>query len=226
MKASACVTALLGCCAAASVPAQNFLDDDSYAQFWVGTQSVDRAWSLTDTEGADYLADLDKVRRLGFSFQAPARRGAVEYGWELNGSLGYDGSSKVFFRVGDSGTDVAFRLDSQLWLMDVGLGGFVSARPVSWLRAYASAGPVFYWGHLRHDDDASTADDRWVIDTRTSDNHVGVGLYGRLGLEVIFSRAFTLGLSAGYSNSRYDFDRSGTLDLAEPRYFLTIGRSL
>src|SRR5690606_32841822 len=84
---------LLSATAAAS--AQDFLDRPHYAQLWIGNQSVDQAWSLTDSDGADYLANLDKVRRLGFSFQAPYGKKTVEYGWDVSGSLGYEKGPKL-----------------------------------------------------------------------------------------------------------------------------------
>jgi hypothetical protein len=217
---------LLSATAAAS--AQDFLDRPHYAQLWIGNQSVDQAWSLTDSDGADYLANLDKVRRLGFSFQAPYGKKTVEYGWDVSGSLGYEKGPKLFFLIDDQHSDIALRFDGALWLANIDWGGFVSARPVSWLRFYASAGPSLYYGQFRLEDSqaSTTGSNSVVIDTRTSDNHLGVAAYGRLGFELIFSRDFTLGISARYSNVRYDFGNSGELDLTEPQFFLTLGRSL
>lgn len=200
-------------------------NDFRYAQLWLGKQQLDSAWSITDDEGSAYLADLDALRRIGFSFQTPHSRGPFEYGWDFSGTLGYENNPRFFVRVGSEGASGNIRIDSRLWLGDVTFGGFISSRPVNWLRLYLSAGPGIYWGHLQHNGNSASRGSAIVIDTRTSDNDLGFMLYARAGAELVLTNGLTFGLSARHTDTRFDFGNSGKIDLAEPQIFLTLGNT-
>ena len=200
-----------------------------YAQFMVGGQPLDDAWVLTDEDGVSYVADIDSMRLVGFSLQAPLNKGRFEYGFEGAGYVGYDSDRKVFVRV--SGQDSFVKIDSDLWTGDFSVGGFISIKPNSWMRFYAGAGPSILLGKISRDDesnvennDGSVASGDIFIDTRNDNFDSNFAVYGRVGAEVIFPNGFILGVSARQVNADLDFGGNGKVDFNTPQYFLTLGQ--
>ncbi len=202
-----------------------------YSHFYIGNQSLDNAWSLRDQAGRRYHADGVTLRTLGASLQRSEVAGWLQYGLEGALQTSYENNTKWFFRFDDQGATLAIAVDSDLWLTDVSMGAFAAVQPLPWLRAYASAGPAIYWGHLRHRDAAADPGSSGatiilgdlMVDTRTSNNRFDFALYGRAGVDLVFPRGVTLGLGLRQSNAQLDFGSRGRIRLSEPQLLINLG---
>ena len=202
-----------------------------YAQFMIGDMSLKDSWRLYDDAGNEYQAVIDGLHMFSFTLQEPRNFGRWQYGFEGGVSLGYDNERKLFVLV--HGNGVGISIDSTLWTGDFSAGAFLSVKPTRWLRAYAAVGPSLYWGRFDADDNgaendvnatnSSVIDSDVIIDTRDNDYDLGVAVYGRLGLDIIFNNGFVLGVSVRQSSATLDFDANGEVDLNQPQYVINLG---
>lgn len=161
---------------------------------------------------------------VGFVGQLASDHGDFQYGLEVGAQVGYDSNSGYTLRLAGSNSQV--RVRSEQWLGDFSLGGFVSFRPESWLRFYASAGPALYWGRVGSPDyyyDDARDRNRLSVDLTGEERDLKLVPYARLGLEVTVNRKINLGINVRRLNGELDFGRWGRTTLDEPAYMLTIG---
>mgnify|MGYP001814055655 CR=1 FL=1 len=221
---------------AANVHAESEDDDipatpvQEYIQVWLGTTDTDESWRLEDSNGAAVKGDFSELP-LGGGVAQRLRGQRTQYGYEGGGLISWK-SDNVYFAGNSNGLRVA--VDTELFMMEMFMGGVIAVRPAQWIRLYAAAGPSIAWGYL--DGDGSDDDDTdetslivnapngfIVIDGNDSANDFSFSLYGRIGLEFEFNNGFLLGVSARYAEHEFDFDERGELNLDEVQWFLTLG---
>lgn len=203
-----------------------------YAQVWLGTTDADGAWSVTDP------ATNSEIR--GDYSSLPLGGGAGQRLWGKRAQIGFEGGALVSWKNDDvefagSNGMLAVSINTELFMMDVFMGGVVGVRPTRWLRLYAAAGPSIAWGYLPSEDDDDVVNGGpivigsgsvVVIDLGSSESDVSFALYGRVGIEIELDSGFTFGVSARYAEHEFDFDHRGDLQLDEMQWFLTLGSKI
>ena len=202
-----------------------------YVQVWLGTTDADGAWSVNDPDtNSEIRGDYSSL---------PLGGGASQRLWGARGQLGFEGGALVSWKndevefAGSNGM-LAVRINTELLMMDVFMGGVVGVRPTRWLRLYAAAGPSIAWGYLPSEDDDVVnggpivigAGSVVVIDLGSSESDISFALYGRVGIEVELDSGFTFGVGARYAEHEFDFDHRGDLQLDEMQWFLTLGSKI
>lgn len=223
------VSALTCCLLSASLQAEEF--GVRYVQGMAGVLDASEAWEIEDGgDGSKYAADIDKMIYGGGAAQLSYRDGPFQYGVETGGLISFHADTSSFARV-DGGATVGVKVKSSVWLVDIFMGGYVSYELAQAFRVYASAGPSVIYGSLSIDDDDVTIQPldnnsggtiTFSPDSRESD--FVVGLYARAGFEFILDNGISFGLSARQVDSELDFGDSGTIDLNDTQYFLTVGK--
>ncbi len=200
-----------------------------YVQAWLGATDADEAWTIEEpTTNSELVGDYSTLPLLG---------GAGQRLWGKRAQIGFEGgglvswkSDKIAFAV--SNGQIAVRMDTELFLMDVFLGGVLSVRPARWLRIYAAAGPSIAWGYLPSEDDDGVAvgpvgtGSGIFIDLSASERDFSFAVYGRVGLDIELKNGFTFGVSARYAEHEFDFGSRGELNLDEMQFFLTLGSKI
>lgn len=178
-----------------------------------------------ETEASTPVTDGERsFDTFGFVSQLASERGDFQYGMEVGAQVGLNSNSG--YRLFLAGRNSQVRISSEQWLGDFSLGGFVSLRPVDWLRVYASAGPALYWGRVGSPDyyyDDASDGNRLSVDLTGEEWDLTLAPYARFGLEVTINRKINLGISVRRLQGELDFDRWGRTELNEPAYMLTIG---
>jgi len=200
-----------------------------YVQAWLGATDADEAWTIEEpTTNSDLPGDYSTLPLLGGVGQRMWGNRA-QFGFEGGGLVSWK-SDKIAFAA--SNGQIAVRVDTELFLMDVFLGGVLSVRPARWLRIYAAAGPSIAWGYLPSEDDDEVevgpvgTGSGIFIDLSSSERDFSFALYGRVGLDIELKNGFTFGVSARYAEHEFDFSQRGELKLDEMQYFLTLGSKL
>ena len=203
-----------------------------YVQVWLGTTDADGAWSVNDP------ATNSEIR--GDYSSLPLGGGASQRLWGKRAQIGFEGGALVSWKnddiefAGSNGT-LAVSIDTEMFMMDVFMGGVVGVRPTRWLHLYAAAGPSIAWSYLPSEDDDDIVNGGpivigsgsvIVIDLGASESDVSFALYGRVGIEIVLDSGFTFGVSARYADHEFDFDQRGDLKLDEVQWFLTLGSKI
>ncbi|WP_111642449.1 hypothetical protein [Marinimicrobium alkaliphilum] len=196
----------------------------SHVQVTLGSHRLNQDYRTSDPW--ENLMDVRSLHTLGYFYQRPADVGWLQYGLEGGGHVGYDSDRELLVVIGGGNSGVS--VYSDLWSGDIAGGIFVSATPVTSLRFYAAAGPSLYWGALRRSDRGSgtsvqgTAGDV-TVDTRTHRYDLGLGLYRRAGVELIFPNGFALGASVRRLDATLDFRAAGSVRMNQTYTSLTLG---
>lgn len=204
-----------------------------YVQVWLGTTNADGAWSANDpSTNAEVRGDYSSL---------PLGGGASQRLWGRRLQLGFEGGGLVSWKNDDiefagSNGELTIGINTELFLMDVFMGGVVSVRPARWLRLYVAAGPSIAWGYLPSEDDDKDEVNGGpivhgpgsvvIIDLDSSESDVSFALYGRVGIDIELDGGFTFGISARYAEHEFDFDQRGDLKLDEMQWFLTLGSKI
>lgn len=232
----------LACANCGQVVAQTQLETSTYRTgnaYRVGSTEDRYAFATlayTDAKvyhrGDDQSPARQRLNRFGFHLQMPQNRGSLEYGVEVGFNLSFDSSPRNHTAVVRlAGEESSIRIRSEIWLADVALGGFVSVRPSSSFRLYASAGPALYWGQQganrnSHSDFGSSPSGSNVTigyDRRSSRHDWQLGPYVQAGAEWVASRRTTFGLNVRYTDATLHFGERSRIDLSSPVYALTLG---
>jgi len=135
-----------------------------------------------DLHTMPYLGVTGQYSLAGKDSQVGAEAGAF-FGWR---------SRHTNVIVGSGGTAVS--IDSNLWLMDLSAGIYVSHMTRSGWRFYLGAGPAMVFGEYKEDGDETEEDDSGT-DTSDSDSEFGVGAYARAGIEYQYLPGAMVGFS-------------------------------
>ncbi|MCZ6657283.1 MAG: hypothetical protein O7C67_08305 [Gammaproteobacteria bacterium] len=204
-----------------------------YAQVWLGTTDADGAWSVNDPgTNSEVPGDYSSL---------PLGGGASQRLWGKRGQLGFEGGALVSWKNDDvefagSNGMLAVSIDTELFMMDVFMGGVVGVRLTRWLRLYVAAGPSIAWGYLPSEDNdedevnggpiVTGPGSVVIIDLDSSESDVSFALYGRVGIDIELDSGFTFGVSARYAEHEFDFDQRGDLKLDKMQWFLTLGSKI
>jgi len=204
-----------------------------YVQVWLGSTDADDSWSLDDSAGNTLSGDYSSLP-LGGGVGQRIWGDRAQYGFEGGGLIGWRNDDVAF--AGSSGS-LLVAVDTELFMVDLFMGGVVAVRPTQWLRLYAAAGPSIAWGYLGGDDEDKNETEELedttiivtgpgsfvVIDADESSNDFSFSGYARAGLEIELGSGFTFGASVRYAEHEFDFGDRGELKLDEVQWFLTLG---
>ncbi len=185
----------------------------------------DRTWTghvvygqmTIDNDDAQVDGDDYEFTIFGVDAQKSFRRGWIQYGVEVGALFSIDSSLRRFSASsGGGGGTAAISVDISSFLMDYFFGGYVSIEPVRWLRLYAGAGPLLIWG-IR---DAEPAEPLPEPYAEESESGLGVGGYGRVGVDILFTDWFGLGAGARVTKTTLSFDETvGDIDIEGVQYY-------
>lgn len=209
--------------------------DVRYLHVMMGKFDAEDSW-IVEPEEDSFAADINDMIYGGAAVQIGTAGSAWQYGFESGGMVTYTSDRSTFTRVDENGLTRYVEVDNSLWIFDVAMGGFVSYRPIDWVRVYASAGPAVLIGSMYVDDDDVEIDEETKIALESNNGNVylgtgdretdvDVGFYGRVGVDFILSNGFVIGASMRRIDGELDFKDNGTLELDDNQYFLTLGKA-
>lgn len=220
--------------AAESDSAQDGLDV-RYLHVMMGVLDADQSWTIEDEDdGSEASSDIDKLVYGGAVAQIGNSSGVFQYGFESGGLISFKNDTNIFLQSSEGGgVQGTVKVENQLWIMDFSIGAFASIRPWHGFRLYLSGGPALIVGSLSIDSDdvkpvpTNEGGGGTTINYRPSsrENDAAVGVYGRVGFDVILNNGFIIGASARRVDSELDFGHSGTIDFDDTQYFLTLGQA-
>jgi hypothetical protein len=127
--------------------------------------------------------------------------GGILFGWRSRSSSVLVGPNQV-----------AVKIDSSFWLLDLSAGVCLNQRLGPRWRLYLAAGPTMVFGEYDADEDVRTAegaDDPAAAAVRGgSESEFGVGGYARVGLEYEFAPQSLVGFSVRGLASNMEFDNT------------------
>lgn len=165
--------------------------------------------------GDDYDLNL-----FGLSGQLPYGGARVQYGLEYGVLLSLQSDTRsVVVTGGGGGGSIKVSVDIDALLLDGFFGGFVSARPLKWLRLYLGAGPLLIYGE-RTSEPAEPAPEPY---TSTKESDLGAGLYARAGVDIIFTDRFAIGASLRGTQTSLSFkEGGGKVDMEGWQYLIAM----
>ena len=154
-----------------------------HGQFMFGKMSLDK--ESEHVEGGVY--DLPLV---GLVVQKQVNKGGFELGVETGAFFSIRGETRVVSVSGGSGGgSVNVTYDNKMLLFDYFGGVYIGARLAKRLRLYAGCGPLIIYGHREIEPEPYGPPE---TETET-DAGLSVGLYGRTGIEFIFTDRVIVG---------------------------------
>jgi len=166
-----------------------------------------RADSLTFVVPAESPAegtkeeDLNTMPCLGVTGQYSLAGGKSQFGAEAGAFFSWRSRDTDVF-ISSRGT--AVNIDSNLWLMDLSVGLYVSQMVGSRWRVYLGAGPAMVFGEYKEDGDDSGEED--TGSSHKSDSEFGVGGYARAGIEYQYLPGALVGVSVRGLTTNLKFD--------------------
>jgi hypothetical protein len=162
--------------------------------------------------GGDYDITL-----VGVAAQKPFWGKWAQAGIEMGALFNWKTETRSYFvSGGGGGGTAAISADITQFLFDYFFGGYASLEPVKWLRLYAGAGPLLIIGsRTTEETDPATSETE-----EKSESDFSAGVYGRGGIDIIFSKNFMLGAGARYTQTGLSFSGpAGKLDVKGWQYF-------
>ena len=184
----------------------------SYIQGLIGAASFDEekmtfAETSTEAPGAVSTDDLSNMPYLGIAGQFALADSdthvgidaSLLFGWRSDNTSVYTGNGQA--RV---------KIDSDLWLVDLGVGLYAQTIMGDRLRLYVAAGPMMLFGEYSDDTTQEDLTVNPLVETSgsNSDSQFGFGGYAKLGLEYrLYGDAF-MGVAVRGISTNLEFDQA------------------
>ena len=162
--------------------------------------------------GGDY-----EVTLFGAAAQKPFWGSRAQAGLEVGALLNWKSETRAYAASGGGGGgSLAVSVDIQQFLCDYFFGGYVSVQPLKWFRLYIGAGPLLIYGSRETDEtDPATSQTE-----KKSESGFGAGVYGRGGIDIVFTKNFMLGAGVRGTQTGLSFsDTAGKVDVEGWQYF-------
>ena len=184
-------------------------DDDStkdiHVQVMLGaTQYSDLTFENQSTTDPSVEADseISLMPTLGICGNMPLLKEPVTLGLEGGALFGWRNDSVT--AVGRNGT-LRVHFDNKLYLFDLFVGPYVSAKLGQHARIYVGAGPLLMVGQYDKRTDEHMSESETIREDKTS-MVSGAGLYARTGIEYTFEDGSMMGLCVRGFKSKLDFE--------------------
>jgi opacity protein-like surface antigen len=162
--------------------------------------------------GGDYNITL-----VGAAAQNPFYGNLAQAGIETGLLLNWKSETRAYsVSGGGGGGSLAVSVDINQFLFDYFFGGYVSLQPVKWFRLYIGAGPLLIYGSRETDEtDPATSQTE-----RKTESGFGAGVYGRGGVDIVFTETFMLGAGVRATRTSLSLnDTAGKVDVEGWQYF-------
>ena len=162
--------------------------------------------------GGDYNVTL-----FGVAGQKPFWGNWAQAGIETGALFNWKSETRAYAASGGGGGgSLAVSVDIDQFLFDYFFGGYASIQPVKWFRLYVGAGPLLIFG-LRGTEETDPATSRTE---QKSESGLSAGVYGRGGIDIIFTKNFMLGAGVRGTQTGLSFsDTAGKVDVEGWQYF-------
>ncbi|MEW6672273.1 MAG: outer membrane beta-barrel protein [Thermodesulfobacteriota bacterium] len=163
--------------------------------------------------GGDYTITLFGAGAQQSFFGGNLAQAGIETGLLLNWK---SETRDVSVSGGGGGGSLAVSVDINQFLFDYYFGAYGSIRPIKWLRLYVGAGPLLIYGQRETEEtDPATAQ----VETK-SESGFSAGVYGRGGIDFVFTENFMLGAGARATRTGLSFnDAAGKIEVEGWQYF-------
>jgi len=203
----------LALCLLAAVAQAREPVDQAYVHVMYGYMALEN--DDPDVSGGDYSLGL-----FGLSGQVPYGGSKVQYGLEYGALLSLQSDTRSIVATGgSSGGSINVSVDLNAFLLDGFFGGFVSARPLKWMRFHLGAGPLLIYGE-RATDSAEPTPEPY---TSAKESALGAGVYARAGVDIIFTDRFAIGASLRGTQTSLSFkEAGGKVDMEGWQFFIAM----
>jgi len=193
-----------------TVPLAAAMDDRMVVQVTYGLMVIPNDDS--QKSGEDYDISL-----VGAAAQKPFGGDLFKYGIETGAYFNWQSEIRYFGASSGSGGGTAVvSMDIESFIFDYFGGGYVSVRPVKWIRFYAGGGPLLIYGYRATEED--NPDVEGVMTGSESD--LSVGVYGRTGIDLVFADKVLLGCGIRGTVTGLSFeDNTGKLNVEGLQYY-------
>lgn len=170
---------------------------------------------LVDDDGQLEDSDFD-IPLVGVAAQKSFYGTLFKCGLEVGGLFNWQSEVRSYaISSGDSGGTAAVALDINAFLLDYFFGAYSSFEPANWVRLYLGAGPLLTYGSRKIESINPQTDEKET----TSDSGFGVGVYTRLGLELIFTDKVIFGVGVRGTKTGLNLkDKTGDINIAGWQY--------
>jgi hypothetical protein len=208
-------------------PAVSESVDLRYLHTMLGVLDAEESWQIEDGAQGE-AADIDDMIYGGGAAQFSHLSGSFQYGFESGGLISYHNDTSSFVRVNENGATVKLDVDNAMWLVDFSLGAYVSYQPWEFLRVFVSAGPAFLIGSIlvEEEDITISGEGGETVQYTPSEREydADLGVYGRIGLDIILEDQFIVGVSARRLSAELDFGDIGVIELDDTQFFINLGK--
>jgi len=208
-----------------------------YGQFMFGSLHLNDNTVSIHTDNDVLEGELpDSIPYLGVAAQVILADGLFGYGWEGGGYFSWVNDSVSYYARSDgSGATVRISADNSFWSVETFMGLYGSFKPLSGLRFYVGAGPLFLFATTKVDNVdepeptplPASSGSTVVINTNDYHSDFTVGYYGRAGFDIHLQDNWWLGGSVRYMHASVDLSKTiGEFDVDGNVYFFTLTRKL
>jgi len=187
----------------------------------IGVMEFDSdSYDLVDANGDRYTSDMPTIPFLGGMWQNSYLHGdVVSLGGEAGILFGFVNDSTTLTSVGNSNV-IHISVKNKFFVVDTMFGLNMDIHPSEKFRIYGGAGPLLLYGNLKTDNQDDEASTQIVEDSSNSD--FDIGLYGRIGTDILLGETTRFGVQVRYVDAELDFgSKQGQVDMTGVQYMVT-----
>mgnify|MGYP006289916013 CR=1 FL=1 len=179
-------------------------------QFMVGEMVIEN--DDRQISGDDY-----EITLVGAAVQKPLAGKMTQAGIETGLLFNWKSETRASAAsIGGDGGTAAVEVDVDQFLVDYFFGGYVSIQPINWFRLYVGAGSLLIYGSRETEE----KDPVTLQNETDSDSGFSAGIYGRAGIDIVFTERFTLGAGVRGTMTGLSLDdAAGEMDVEGWQYF-------
>ncbi len=197
---------MLVCALRAPVLAESEWEQHTAVQVMLGASRYDDlAFEFASREDPDVVAisEFTWVPLLGIGGQLPFRKGDIDMGLEGGVLFGWRSERISAYATN---TSISVHIRSSLFLTDLFMGPYASARLGRHSRIYAGIGPLLLFGQYDRKSDGNSDTAPYHEHADETSSAFGVGVYARTGIEFRLPDDSWMGIGLRVFTSDLDFD--------------------
>ena len=200
--------------------------DTQYMFLQAGKLQLKDDNSTIVSDGTTLSGEFDDLPFFAAGVQKVLGGDRFRYGYEGGGIISWQNDSVSYAARVNGGTQVAVKVDNELFVFGTMLGGYGDIRFSDHVRLFASAGPMVLMASLDQegDDPEGLSSSSVVVNTDERDFSFGYGAYGSVGLIISPSPKAEFGIVVREQDVELDFsDAVADYPYDGTQYLLSFG---